>query len=157
GALSREECDEISATYTDSKARRGTIVLLVLLALTTALALALAIVSYVGYPYNEERLAPALAWAHGLRIFQVVPIGPLLCNIYGPTFYLLYAPAALFKHATHSLAFGTIWSLLLYSLPVLYYAVADRRFDGFRRIIPILCFFTLSLSSYWPRHVMLAI
>jgi hypothetical protein len=72
-------------------------------------------------------------------------------------FYVLYWPVTLFRHATQTLLSGTVWSLILYSLPVAYYSIADRRAPVLVRAVPALVFFALPLGSYWPTHVMLAI
>jgi len=135
----------------------GVKVIVVLATLSTLVALTLSVIAFTKNPYNEERIAPAIARAHGLKLYQKEITGPLLCLVYGPNFYLLYLPAALFRHVTQTLVFGTLWSLICYNLPILYYVIADSRASLVKRAIPVISFITLSLASYWGTHVMLAV
>lgn len=132
-------------------------VVLSIAALATAITLILAIISFSKSPYNEERLAPAFALVHGVRVYQVNATGPLLSVLYGPMFYIFYWPTTLLKHANDSLLFGTVWSLVFYSLPILYWWIADRNESIAKRLLPTVVFYTLTLASYWPTHVMMAI
>src|SRR5579864_6085224 len=93
----------------------------------TLATLVLSIIAFSKSPFNEERIAPAVALGHRINIYQQAITGPLLSVLYGPMFYVLYWPVTLFRHATLTLVSGTIWSLVLYSLPVAYYFIADRK------------------------------
>lgn len=80
------------------------IVALVCAGFCTLTTLVLSVIAFSKSPYNEERLAPALAWAHGLNIYQQADsTGPLLSVLYGPMFYLLYWPVTIFHHVNQIL------------------------------------------------------
>lgn len=70
----------------------------------------------VARPWNDIRLAPAVALLHGYPLFPARGEGPLLGFSYGPVAALAYLPAALLARPDHAILAGSLISFALYAL-----------------------------------------
>ena len=82
-------------TVSDSLLVRATWISLGAAALLSAIWLWCCWCSFPGIPWNDIRVAPAVAWHHGISIYSLPASGPVSTWIYGPLPLLLMWPAGL--------------------------------------------------------------
>ena len=135
--------------------RLGFLLLAFSLAIAALLTATLFICAYVEAwhtPYFEQRFATTIGLAHGQLIYQIEPIAPLFCSIYGPLSYIVYLPAALFPTVQTVFAAGSLESTAFLVLPLvlLGYSFVRKHHLPFRDSAPVLLFALTAIASLRP-------
>jgi hypothetical protein len=109
-----------SSLRTDRQTRRLLIPAAVIAALMSLVMLAAAFPGVTRNDWCANRLAPAISWMLGDRLYYPRGQGPILTRIYGPFAAMVYTPAAAAATPTGAVLIGSAIDFLLFMIPAVW-------------------------------------
>jgi hypothetical protein len=127
----------------------------ILLGVSTAIAMTLAVVIFISSvpettmdDWSAARLAQAISWVKGYRLYYPPGEGPMLTRFYGPVASIVYTPAAIGSTPVSAMLIGGAISFVLFAASTIWFVLRAARNQNRKVILATIALIWLIAARF---------